>query len=158
MKIFFAAILILVVAGGCSSAVNDGRSPSVQRGEGSLSITINPNPIRAQRVSGEVYDFPFEIIIAERGGAEVTIDRVSVEVTALGGLSVYSESYDKAEIERRGYSTRVPAGGSVRYAFNPRKDVPDDRLFSAVEAELSVSGTDRSGLRTTARTTVTVRR
>lgn len=88
----------------------------------------------------------------------MTIDRVSVEVTALGGLNIYSESYDRAGIESRGFATRVPARGEVHYSFNPRKDVPDDRLFSAVEAELSVSGTDASGSRTTARTSVTVRR
>lgn len=159
MKPFSAAFLFLLLAtAGCSSSGADRRTATVQPGQGSLTISVNPNPIRAQRVSGDVYNFPFEIIVGERGGAPVTIDRVSVEVTALGGLNVYSESYDRAEIERRGFSTRVPAGGEVRYAFNPRKDVTDDRLFSAVEAELSVSGTDTSGLRTTARTTVTVRR
>jgi len=159
MKTHFAAFLLLAIAaGGCSSSGTDQRTSTVHAGQGSLSITVNPNPIRAQKVSGDVYDFPFEIIVRERGGAEVTIDRVSVEVTALGGLNVYSESYDRAGIERRGFSTRVPAGGEVRYAFNPRKDVTDDRLFSAVEADLSVSGTDVSGLGTTARTSVTVRR
>lgn len=158
MRTFFAFLLLVVAGGGCSSSGSDRTASTVQPGQGSLSITINPNPIRAQKVSGDVYDFPFEIIVTERGGADVTIDRVSVEVTALGGLNVYSESYDRAGIERRGFSTRVPARGEVRYSFSPRNDVTDDRLFSAVEAELSVSGIDASGLRTTARTSVTVRR
>jgi len=158
MRSFFASLLLIVTAAGCSSSGSGRGASTVQPGQGSLSITVNPNPIRAQKVSGDVYDFPFEIVVTERGGTDVTIDGVSVDVNALGGLNVYSESYDRAEIERRGFSTRVPARGEVRYSFNPRKDVTDDRLFSAVEAELSVSGTDASGLRTTARTSVTVKR
>ena len=159
MKTFFAFLLpVVIAAGGCSSSGNDPSTSPVRTGQGSLSITVSPNPIRAQKVTGDVYDFPFDIIVTETGGANVTIDRVSVDVSALGGLNVYSESYDRAEIERRGFSTRVPARGEVRYSFKPRKDVTDDRLFSAVEADLSVSGTDASGLRTTARTSVTVRR
>lgn len=157
MKTLIASLLLVITISGCSSS-GGSDTTAVRSGQGSLAITVTPNPIRAQQVSGDVYDFPFEIIVTERGGADVTIDRVSVDVTALGGLNIYSESYDRAEIERRGFATRIPAGGQVRYSFNPRKDVPDDRLFSAVEADLSVSGTDGSGSRTTARTSVTVRR
>lgn len=157
MKTFFA-LLLVVAASGCSSSGSDRGTSPVELGHGSLSMTVNPNPIRAQKVAGDEYDFPFEIIVTERGGADVTIDRVSVDVTALGGLNVYSESYDRTEIERRGFNTRVPARGEVRYSFKPRKDVTDDRLFTAVEADLSVSGTDSAGRRTTARTSVTVRR
>lgn len=127
-------------------------------GRGAISVEVVPNPIVATRVNGETYDFPFEVIVRERGGRDVEIDRVSADVVALGSIPVADESYDAARIRSLGYSTRVPANGEMRYRFAPRKSVPDDRLFGSVSARLTVTGHDDSGAPTSSSVDVTVRR
>ena len=57
-----------------------------------------------------------------------------------------------------GYDTSLGANSETRYRFAPRKEVPDDRLFGGVSAELRVDATDDSGTATSATTRVTVRR
>ncbi len=148
--------LVLVLA-YCAGGGGGSRSIS-QPGHGAIAIQVVPNPIMAQRVTGDTYDFPFEVLVRETGGRPVTVTRVSAEVTALGGLPVASETYDASRITALGYATSIPANSEVRYRFNPRKSVPDDRLFSAVSAELRVDAIDDLGTVTTARTTVTVKR
>jgi len=149
-------LLLALLLTACSSG-SGPRTTSVP-GRGALSIEVAPNPIIATRVKGDTYDFPFEAIVRETSGSAVTVQRVSVSVTAFGGLPVYSESYGPDEIARRGFPNTVSAMGELRYKFNPRKDVADERLFSAVSAELKVEGVDGTGAPTSARTTVTVRR
>lgn len=144
-------LLIISCAGG------RGGTTSLP-GHGAITIQIVPNPIVATRVSGNTYDFPFDVVVRETGGRPVDVTRVSAEVYALGGIRLGSESYDAARINSLGYSTRVPAGGELRYHFSPRKSVPDDRLFGGVSADLRVEARDDTGTPTTASTTVTVRR
>ncbi|HVT45996.1 MAG TPA: hypothetical protein VMT00_16585 [Thermoanaerobaculia bacterium] len=156
MRSRILAALFAAAALDCTST--GSQAPPVIEGTAAVAMSVVPNPIIANHVSGSVYDFPFSIALREVGGASVEIEEVSIDVTALGGLRVYSQSYDADEIRRRGYSTSLPARGEIRYEFNPRKDVPDERLFSAVSAELSMRGRDSGGAVTSARTNVTVRR
>lgn len=121
-----------------------------------LTLRVTPNPIVAAPLDGDRYQFDFELEIREEGGSAVTIDRVSADVVAFGGLRIASRKMDAAEIARRGYATRVEANRAVRYAFSQKHDVPDDRLLEAVKAELLIEGTDALGNRTTARATVGV--
>jgi hypothetical protein len=152
-----AAILPLLLLTFCAGGRGSIPSKSVP-GHGAIQIQIAPNPIVATKVSGDTYDFPFEVIIRETGGRPVTVSRVSADVLALGGIRVGSESYDAAKITSLGYSTRVPANGELRYRFNPRRSVGDDRLFGNVSAEIRVEGRDDQGAPASAGTTVTVRR
>ena len=154
-RLAFLAILLTAMA--CASPRAGSRSDA-QPGHGALTITIQPNPIAARKVSGETYEFPFDAIVRETGGRAVTISRVSIDVYAVAGLKVGSESYDAARINQLGYSTTVPANGELRYHFSPRQNVSDDRLFSSVSGEVKVDGTDDSGTPTSASTTVTVSR
>lgn len=147
------ALALVACAGG-----RGGGGTTARPGHGAIALQIVPNPIVAQRVEGDTYDFPFEVIIRETGGRPVEITRVSADVYALGGIRIGDESYDAARIRSLGYSTSVPANGELRYRFNPRKRVPDDRLFGGVTAQLTVEARDDSGTPTTARTEVTVRR
>ena len=153
-------IAILLTLAGCSSGGNGAgsSSPAAAPGHGAISIQITPNPIVATKAGGDQYDFPFEVVVRETGGRAVTINRVSADVLALGTIRVASESYDAARITQLGYPTTVPAGGELRYRFNPRRSVSDDRLFGGVSAEIRVDATDDSGAPVTARTTVTVTR
>ncbi len=132
-------------------------SPSAT-GHGALSIQVNPNPIVATRVQGTVYDFPLEVVLHETGGHGVDIDRVSANVTALGGIQVASESYDAAQIAGMGYPTHLPANGELHYRFDQRRDVTNDLLFQAVSAKIMVEGHDETSTPTTAATRVSVTR
>ena len=77
-------------------------------------MQIVPNPIVATKVSGNTYDFPFEVVVRETGGHPVDISRVSAEVYALGGIRIAEESYDAAKIRSLGYGTRVAANAVSR--------------------------------------------
>jgi hypothetical protein len=153
-----AALLpILLFAAYCTSGAG-GAASSAQPGHGAITVQVAPNPIVAQPVSGNVYDFPFDVIVRETGGRPVTIAGVTADVTAMGGFRVAQDSYDAAKINSLGYSTTLPANGELRYHFAPRRSVPDEGLFSGVSAELTVNGTDDTGTATSAKTTVTVRK
>jgi hypothetical protein len=158
MKRLSITILLLLLAACASSSAPQSGTVSAP-GHGAISIEIVPNPVVAKNVGGETYEFPFEVVVRESGGHPVNVTNVRADVTALGGaLQVAEESYDAARIQSLGYSTSVPAGGTLRYKFNPRRSVPDERLFGGVAAEITVNATDDTGQSTTARTTVTVRR
>ena len=129
-----------------------------QVGHGAIAVTIAPNPIIAQPAGGGTFEFPFDVIVRETGGHNVTINDVTVTVFAFGGVQVGSDQYDASRIKALGYTTMVPANGEVRYHFQPRKSVPDERLFSSVTADVGIDGVDDTGAPTRATTSVTVRR
>ena len=156
MKRIAIALTLLALA-ACSSSSPQTGSTSVP-GHGALDIRIEPNPIRATLVSGTTYDFPFEVVLRETGGHAVNVTNVSAVVTLAGGIPVARESYDANEIRALGYSPTIPANGTVRYRFAPRKEVPDERLFGGVSATLTVEGTDDASSPATASTVVTVTR
>jgi hypothetical protein len=151
----FTLLLLLGAVAACAGGGGSSRS-TAQPGHGALAIEVIPNPIVANNVGGDRYEFPFEVVVRETGGHPVTISRVSADVLALGSLRVAQESYDAARIQSLGFQTVVPANGELRYRFNQRHSVTDERLFGNVEAQLTAEGTDDTGTPTTARTTVTV--
>lgn len=153
----FLLSLFLVLA-GCSSSGPTSTS-SATPGAGAVSIEIIPNPIVARAVAGSnQYDFPFEVVVRETGGRPVTVTRVSADLFAMGGLKVGNESWDADRIRSMGYGVDIPARGELRYRFNPRREVPDERLFGGVRAELRVDARDDTGATTSASTVVTVTR
>lgn len=151
-------IPIVLLAAACSTPKPGTGSTSSVPGHGAISIQIIPNPIVARRVSGNTYDFPFEVMVRETGGRMVNVDRVRADVYAIGGIRVTSQSYSAADIQSLGYSTAIPANGTLRYRFTPRTSVADERLFGGVYVELHVEATDDTGTPTRATTTVTVTR
>lgn len=112
----------------------------------------------ATRVSGNTYDFPFEVIVRETGGRPVNVQRVTATVSLGGGLTLARESWDAERIRSMGYNTTLGPNSEIRYRFTPREEVPDERLFGGVSAELKVEATDDTGTETNATTVVTVRR
>lgn len=155
------ALLPILLLAFCTSG-NGGtgvrQPPDLPPGQGAISIEIVPNPILATKVSGDMYEFPFEVVVRETGGQSVNIERVSADVLALGALRVAQENYDAARIRALGYETSIPANGTLRYTFRPRKEVTDDRLFGSVSADIRADGRDANGASVTATTTVTIRR
>jgi hypothetical protein len=127
-------------------------------GHGAISVQVIPNPIVAKQVSGSTYDFTFDVNVKETGGRPVNIQRVSVTVFGPGGFTLGRDSWDSAQIRAMGYSPSVGAFAESRLRFNPRKEVPDERLFNGVSAELKVEATDDTGAETSATTAVTVTR
>jgi len=148
----FVLLLIFVA---CSSAQSGVSSVP---GKGAVTIDVIPNPIVATPVSGNTYDFPFEVVVRETGGRPITVQHVTATVSLGGGLTLARESWDAARIRSMGYDTTIAPNSEVRYRFSPRKEVPDDRLFGGVQAELKVEATDDTGAATSATTVVTVRR
>ena len=154
---FCLLVPLLVLAAACSSSGPQSGGSSVP-GHGALAIQVEPNPIVATRVSGDKYDFPFDVIVRETGGRPVDITRVTATVFGPGGMTVGRDTWDADRIRALGFNTTLPANGELRYHFSPRREVPDDRLFGGVSAELKVEGTDDTGSATSATTVVTVRR
>ncbi|MEA2274591.1 MAG: hypothetical protein QOI98_3299 [Solirubrobacteraceae bacterium] len=152
------SIFLVLLLAACASSSTTQSGPVVAPGHGVITIEIVPNPVVATKISDETYEFPFEVVVRESGGHTVNVNRVTADVTALGAIHVANESYDATSIRALGYATSIPAGGALRYRFNPRHEVPDDRLFGGVAAEITVDATDDTGQATIARTTVTVRR
>jgi hypothetical protein len=156
MKNLAISFVVLAALAACQSGPQDGVT-SVP-GHGAIAIQVVPNPIVATPVSGNTYDFPFEIVVRETAGRPVTINRVGVRVFFAGGLTLHEESWDASRIGSMGFNTQLSGRGEARYRFSPRKEVPDDRLFGGVTAELRVEATDDTGTATSASTSVTVRR
>lgn len=156
-KTSWCILLFAFTLAGCSGSRGGTAPPVVVPGRAALQIIVEPNPIVVQHVSGNTYDFPFEIGIAERGGVSVEIQRVGVSA-GLGGITMYSKTYGRDEIARRGYPTFLPANGEIRYRFNPRQEVPNESLLGAASAEMFVEGTDANGNPVRATTRVTLKR
>jgi hypothetical protein len=158
-KLLLLAPLLIVIA-LAGAACNSGPQNSVTAapGHGAVAIQIVPNPIVATRVSGDTYDFPFEVVVRETGGRPIRVTRVSADIFGPAGIGLGGESWDAARIESMGYSTSVNPHGELRYRFAPRKSVPDERLFGSVEARLTVEAVDDTGTGTTASTRVTITR
>lgn len=155
---YSVTFLALLLMASCAGSPGTGSQSASVPGRGAIAVEIVPSPIVARPVSGTTWEFPFEVVIRETGGRPVVIDRVAASVKAFGGLEIATESYDAAKIQTLGYSTSVPAGGELRYRFSQRHSVPDERLFSGVSADLTVTGSDDGGSSVTARTTTTVRK
>lgn len=155
LQSLLAALAFFALA-QCSS--DTPRQSPTEPGHGALAIAIVPNPIVATRVSGNTYDFPFDVRVSNPGSLPVTMQRVQIEVTALGGLKIYSDTKTAADIESYGYPTLVPPGETLSYRFTPREDVPDDRLFGGVSALLSAVGLDSAGKEVSASVKVSVTR
>lgn len=152
LAISIALLLVLAACQGPQSGVT-----SVP-GHGAIAVQVTPNPIMATKVSGNTYDFPFEVVVRETGGRPTNVQRVKATVFLSGGLTLAEESWDAAKIRSMGYNPSIGANSETRYRFNPRKEVPDDRLFGGVSAELKVEAVDDTGTATSATTVVTVRR
>jgi hypothetical protein len=148
--------LLLSLATACSSLPGD--SITAAPGHGAVSIQVVPNPIVATHVSGDAYDFPFEVVVRETGGRPINVTRVSATVVGPAGLTLGTESWDADRIRSIGYDTSLGAHSERRYRFSPRKSVPDERVFGSIAAELRVDAVDDTGTPTNATTRVTVTR
>lgn len=148
----FTLLLALTACNGSTDGVT-----SIP-GRGAIAIQVVPNPIVATQVSGDTYDFPFEVVVRETGGRPVNVQSVSINVTGPLGINLHNETWDAARIRSLGYDTALGRNSELRFRFTPRKEVPDDRLFSSVGAELRVEAVDDGGVSTSATTSVTVRR
>lgn len=156
MKIAAPLLLALSLLLGCSRGESD--TPTGP-GRGSLDLAVNPNPVRATRVTGEndTYDFPLELVVRETGGESVTITGITIRVRALG-INVLTRDYDANYLRDRGYSPNIAAGSTARYSLTPRASAPDAAFSSAVSADIQVEGVDGKGNTVRQTENVSVRR
>ena len=152
-----AIVPLLIALAFCKTSPPSGRTVSLP-GHGAISIQIVPNPVVAAPAGGNNYDFPLDIIVRETGGRGVTVNRVKATVYGPAGIRLGDQSWDATQIAAAGYPTNLPGNGELRYHFVPRKSVPDDRLFSSVNAELRVDAYDETNAPTSATTTVSITR
>jgi hypothetical protein len=155
-KLALIALVLLPLA--CATHQPGTTKNTATRGRGAITLTITPNPVLAANVGGNAYEFPFDVVVKEIGGHPVTIERVTANVYAGGGISVATESYDAAKIQSLGFATTIQAKGELHYHFNPRKEVLDDRLFTSVYGDVRVEAIDDNGSRASSTTTITVRK
>jgi hypothetical protein len=152
-----AFVLLLVVPIACATHQPGTTKTKTTRGHGEIELTVTPNPVLANNTGGSGYEFPFDVVVKETGGHPLTIDRVTANVYAGGGISVASESYDATKIQSLGFATSIPAKGELHYHFNPKKDV-DAGMFSSVYGDVRVEAIDDNGTRASSTTTITVRK
>jgi hypothetical protein len=150
------AALLLVTSIGCRSTKPPAPPPA--NGRGAISVEVVPNPIVAKRVSGDMFEFPFDVVVRETGGRAINVTSVDVTVVAFAGLTLGHETWDAKRIQSTGTSTFIPARGEARYRFTQRREVPDERYLASVTARLTVAATDDAGTATSATTAVTISR
>ena len=151
---------LLALALLMSACAHHSTQPVTQSGHGAIRLTIAPNPIIAQPVSGKtanMYEFPFDIVVRETGGHPVTINDITLTVYAYG-LPVNVDKYDNAHIASLGYATAIPANGELRYHLQPRRTVTDESLFRSISASVRIDATDDTAIPTSASTNVSVSR
>ncbi|HUF17429.1 MAG TPA: hypothetical protein VMS12_05220 [Thermoanaerobaculia bacterium] len=146
------ALGLILLSGGCSGAATEFSAVPIR---GRVEFEISPNPIRAIRLEENQWSFPFEVTLRESGGVDVEIETLRLTVT-IAGLPVARMIWDGAEIEKRGYSTAIPAGEARQYAFTPVRTVPDERLLTLARADINVAAVDRDGRRSEATRTISV--
>lgn len=151
-----ALIALVCLPLACASHRPGTTKSTSTPGHGAIQLTITPNPVVATSLGGNKYDFPFDVVVKETGGHPVTIDHVTSNVYAGGGILVATETYDAAKISSLGFATAIVAKGEIRYHFDPRKDVTDDHLFSSVYGDVRVEAIDDNGSRATSTTRITV--
>jgi hypothetical protein len=153
-----ALIALLVVPIACATHQPGTTKAKTTRGQGRIELTVTPNPVLANNTGGSGYEFPFDVVVKEIGGHTVTIDRVTANVYAGGGISVANESYDAPKIQSLGFATSIPAKGELHYHFNPKKDVADTSLFASIYGDVRVEAIDDNGTRASSTTTITVKK
>jgi hypothetical protein len=153
-----AIIAFVLLPLACATPRAGSTKSTSTPGHGKITLTITPNPVMATSDGGNTYEFPIDVVIKETGGHPVTIERVTANVFAAGGIPVATESYDAAKIKSLGFATMIQANGELRYHFVPRKAVPDERLFTSVYGDIRVEGMDDNGTRTSTTTTITLKK
>src|SRR5258707_9026029 len=119
-----AALLPLILLASYCASGRGGTQQSTQPGHGAITVQVAPNPIVAQPVTGNVYDFPFDVIVRETGGRAVNITRVTADVTAIGGIRVAQDAHDAPKINSLGFSPPLPPNNELRYHFSPKRSFP----------------------------------
>jgi len=158
LSVLLTGLALAVLPLACATHKAGTTKSTSTPGHGAIKLTITPNPVVATSVGGNTYEFPFDVSVKETGDHPVTIERVTANVFAAGGIPVATESYDAAKIQSLGFATTIQAKGEIHYHFAPRKDVPDPSLFSSVYGDVRVEGIDDNGARTSSTTTITLKK
>ncbi len=123
---------------------------------GHLVLEVEPNPIVATPLGGDLYELKFDIIMREQGGAGVRIENFTVDAIAFRTVTVQSQTFPGTYITERGYPARVEAGKYLRFSFVKRWHLPTTFLRSGASARVTTRTVDDNGLRDVTETRVGV--
>jgi hypothetical protein len=111
-----AAIVASIVFDGCAALAPE---PVVTL-RGHLELSVEPNPIVATPLGGDLYEMKFDIVMREAGGVALRIEDFTVDAVAFGTVTVKSQTFPASFITDRGYPASIQAGKYLRFSFTNR--------------------------------------
>ncbi len=136
-------LLLSVFWSGCAALSNE--SPATLRGR--IELDVAPNPLVARRVSDDLYEFAFDIIMREAGGVDVRIEDFTVEGIAFRTLTVQTQTFPASYITDRGYPATIAPGRFLRFRFVKRWNIPSRLLLSGASVHVIARTVDANGRR-----------
>ena len=138
-----ACISVVLFAAGCAAIPKENVVPI----RGRLELEVEPNPIIATPLGGNMYDLRFDIIMREAGGVDVRIEDFTVDALALKAISVRSQTFPAKFITDRGYPDAIRAGKFLRFGFTRRWPLPTELLMTGAAARITARTIDANGAR-----------
>lgn len=135
-----AALLSLF---GCSALPREQLAPL----RGRLELSVEPNPIVAHPLGGDLYELNFDIIMREAGGVGVRIEDFTVDAVAFKSVVVRSQTYPATFITNRGYPASIEAGKYLRFKFSKQWTLPAGLLLSGASARVEARTVDDNRVR-----------
>lgn len=115
--------------------------------KGRLELEVEPNPIVATPLGGNLYDLKFDIIMREAGGVDVRIEDFTVDALALKAIPIRSQTFPAKFITDRGYPDAIGAGKFLRFGFTRRWPLPTELLMTGAAARITARTIDANGAR-----------
>ena len=138
-------VLIAILAFACSTIPHEQAVPM----RGRLELSVEPNPIVAHPLGGDLYQLDFDIVMREAGGVAVRIQDFTVDAVAFRTVVVRSQTYPATYITDRGYPASIDAGKYLRFTFSKRWTLPAAFLYSGASARVDARTIDDNGVRGT---------
>jgi hypothetical protein len=135
-----AALLSLF---GCSALPREQIAPL----RGRLELSVEPNPIVAHPLGGDLYELTFDIIMREAGGVGVRVEDFTVDTVAFKSVVVRSQTFPATFITDRGFPASIEAGKYLRFRFSKRWTLPAGLLLSGASARVEARTVDDNGIR-----------
>ncbi len=128
---------------GCSALPREQVAPL----RGRLELSVEPNPIVAHPLGGDLYELNFDIVMREAGGVGVRIEDFTVDAVAFKSVVVRSQTFPATYITDRGYPAEIESGKYLRFSFSKQWTLPAALLLSGASARVEARTVDDNGVR-----------